>query len=109
MQVNFNEFKDTFFNRKVIRHKINEFKDTLFNKKVIRHKMKGIQGKNYKMGTYEINKISVSFFNDKRFLLNCRIHALAYFHKNLENGFSQMIINKMRFKKILIKRRDSHR
>ena len=26
----------------------NEFKDTLFNKKVIRHKMKGIQGKNYK-------------------------------------------------------------
>ena len=36
---------------------INEFKDTLFNKKIIRHKMRRIQCKKYKMGTYEINKI----------------------------------------------------
>ena len=35
----------------------NEFKDTLFNKKIIRHKMRRIQGKKHKMGTYEINKI----------------------------------------------------
>ena len=34
----------------------NELKDTLFNKKVIRHKMKRIQSKKYKLGTYEINK-----------------------------------------------------
>ena len=38
----------------------NEFKDTLFNKKLIRHKMRRIQGKKHKMGTYEINKISLS-------------------------------------------------
>ena len=37
----------------------NEFKDTLFNKKVLRHKMKRIQGKKHKMGTYEIKKISL--------------------------------------------------
>ena len=36
----------------------NEFKDTLFNKKVVRHKMKKIQSKKHKIGTYEINKIS---------------------------------------------------
>ena len=36
---------------------INEFKDTLFNKKIIKHKMRRIQCKKYKMGTYEINKI----------------------------------------------------
>ena len=36
---------------------INEFKDTLFNKNIIRHKMRRIQCKKYKMGTYEINKI----------------------------------------------------
>ena len=36
---------------------INEFKDTLFNKKIIRHKMRRIQCKKYKMGTYEIDKI----------------------------------------------------
>ena len=36
---------------------LNEFKDTLFNKKVLRHKMRRIQGKKHKMGTYEIIKI----------------------------------------------------
>ena len=35
----------------------NEFKDTLFNNKIIRHKMRRIQGKKHKKGTYEINKI----------------------------------------------------
>ena len=63
----------------------NEFKDTLFNKKIIRHKMRGIQGKNHKMGTYEINKISLSVFDDKRFVLNNGVHTLAYFHKDLKN------------------------
>ena len=42
----------------------NEFKATLFNKKIIKHKMRRIQGKKHKMGTYEINKISLSCFND---------------------------------------------
>ena len=35
----------------------NEFKDTLFDKKVLRHKIRRIQGKKHKMETYEINKI----------------------------------------------------
>ena len=42
----------------------NEFKDILFNKKIIRHKMRRIQDKKHKMGTYEINKISLSVFDD---------------------------------------------
>ena len=61
----------------------NEFKDTLFNKKIIRHKMRRIQGKKHKVGTYEINKISLSCFDDKRFVLDDEIHTLAYFHKDL--------------------------
>ena len=61
----------------------NEFKDTLFNKKVVRHKMKRIQSKKHKIGTYEINKISLSCFDDKRFVLDDGIHTLAYFHKDL--------------------------
>ena len=32
---------------------LNEFKNTLFNKKVLRHKMRKIQGKKHKLGTYE--------------------------------------------------------
>ena len=71
--------------------------------------MRKIQGKKHKMETYEINKISSSCFDNKKFVLNDRIHTLVYFHKDLKNRFSQMIINKKRFKKILIKRRDSHR
>ena len=43
----------------------NEFKDTLFNKKLIGHKMKRIQGKKHKIGTYEINKISLSVLMTK--------------------------------------------
>ena len=63
----------------------NEFKDTLFNKKIIRHKMRIIQGKKRKMGTYETNKISLSCFDDKRFVLNDGIHTLAYFHKDIDS------------------------
>ena len=57
----------------------NEFKDTLFNKKILEHKMRRIQGKKYKMGTQEISKISLSVFDDKRFVLNVSIPTLAYF------------------------------
>ena len=63
----------------------NEFKDTLFNKKIIRHKMRRIQGKKHKMGGYKINKISLSVFDDKRFVLNDGIHTLVYFHNDLKN------------------------
>ena len=59
-----------------------KFKDVLFNKKIIRHKMKRIQSKKHKLGTYEINKISLSCFDDKRYVLDDGIRALAYFNKD---------------------------
>ena len=43
--------------------------------------MKRIQAKKHKIGTYEINKISLSCFDDKRFILD-GIHRLAYFHRD---------------------------
>ena len=60
----------------------NEFKDALFNKNIIRHKTKRIQAKKHKIGTYEIDKISLSCFDDKRFVLDDGVHTLAYFHKD---------------------------
>ena len=57
----------------------NEFKDVLFAKKIIRHKMNRIQSKKHKLGTYEIDKISLSCFDDKRYVLDDRIHTLAFF------------------------------
>ena len=59
-----------------------KFKDVLFNEKIIRHKMKRIQSKKHKLGTYEINKISLSCFDDKRYVLDNGIYTLAYFHKD---------------------------
>ena len=63
----------------------NEFKDVLFNKKIIRHKMKRIQAKKHKIGTYEIDKISLSCFDDKRYVLDDGIHTLAYVHNDSDN------------------------
>ena len=44
--------------------------------------MKRIQSKKHKIGTYEIDKISLSCFDDKRFVLDNGVHTLAYFHKD---------------------------
>ena len=46
--------------------------------------MRRIQGKKHKMGTYEIDKISLCF-DDKRFVLNDGIHTLADFREDLKN------------------------
>ena len=62
--------------------KFNEFKDVLLNKKIIRHKMKRIRAKKHKIGTYEIDKISLSCVDDKRYVLDDGVHTLAYFHKD---------------------------
>ena len=53
-----------------------------YSKKIIRHKMKRIQAKKHKIGTYEIDKISLSCFDDKRFILDDGIHTLVYFHRD---------------------------
>ena len=61
---------------------VNKFKDVLFNKKIIRHKTKRIQSKKHELGTYEIEKISLSWFDDKRYVFDDEIYMLAYFHKD---------------------------
>ena len=44
--------------------------------------MKRIHAKKHKIGTYEIDKISLSYFDDKRYVLDDGIHTLACFHKD---------------------------
>ena len=43
----------------------NEYKDVLLNKNSLRNSMHRIQSKDHKIGTYEINKISLYCFDDK--------------------------------------------
>ena len=63
----------------------NEYEDVLFDKKIIRRKMKRIQSKKHKISTYDVNKISLSCFDDKRYILNDGITTLAYFDKDLKD------------------------
>ena len=75
-----------------------KFKDVLFNEKIIRHKMERIQSKKHKLRTYETDKISLSCFDNKRYVLHDGIRRLAYFHK-----VSQTV---KRLKKIVVIKKD---
>ena len=59
-----------------------KFKNVLFGKNIIRHKMRRIQSKKHKLGTYEIDKISLSCFDNKRYVLDDGGYTVSYFHNN---------------------------
>ena len=44
--------------------------------------MKRIQAKIHKIGIYEMDKISLSCFDDKRYVFDDGVKTLAYFHKD---------------------------
>ena len=47
--------------------------------------MKRIKSKLHEIGTYDVFKISLSCFDDKRYVLDDGINTLAYFHKDIRN------------------------
>ena len=51
-------------------------------KKLVDIKWKKIQSKKHKLGTYEIAKIYLSCFDNKRYVLDDGIYTLGYFHKD---------------------------
>ena len=63
--------------------KHNEYVHVLFGRKVVRHKMKRIVSEKHSVGTYDLNKISLSCFDDKRYVLDDGVNTLAYFHKDI--------------------------
>ena len=67
-----------------------KFKDVLFNEQIIRLKGKLIQSKKHQLGTYEIDKISLSCFDDKKYVLDDGIRTLAYFHKDGDTGCKEV-------------------
>ena len=56
--------------------------------------MRGIKSKNHTLGTYETDKISLSCFDDKRYILKHGINALAYQHKDIKMINLDSITNK---------------
>ena len=63
-----------------------EFEDVLFDIKVVRHCMKRILAKKNKIGTYDIYKISLWCFDDKRYVLDDDVNSLAYGHARISSG-----------------------
>ena len=70
-------------NKNVVKNtRHNEFVHALFNKKMMRHKRKRIQSKLHRIGTYDV---SVSCFDDKKYMLDDAINTFAYFHKDVRS------------------------
>ena len=59
-------------NKNVAKITHNGYKDALLNKKCLRHSINGINKR-----TYEINKISLSCFDDKVYILDNGIYVFA--------------------------------
>ena len=55
----------------------NQYKDVLVNDQCLRHSMNRIQGKGHRIGTYEINRIWLSCFDDKVYIQNNGYDGLA--------------------------------
>ena len=47
--------------------------------------IKRIQSKLHRIGTYNVCKISLSCFDDKRYALNDGVNTFAYFHKDIKD------------------------
>ena len=60
------------------------YKAVLFNNKQMHHTMKTIRSSNHQLGSYEINKVSLSCFDDKRYIHNDGISSSAYGHMNTQ-------------------------
>ena len=69
--------------KKDIQHK--NYKEILFNNKQMYHKMKTIRSKNHELSSYEINKVSLSCFDDKRYIHEDGLTSYAYGHKNIKH------------------------
>ena len=64
------------------------YKETLFNSQQMHHKMKTIRSEKHQLGSYEINKISLSCFDDKRYLLDNGISSHAYGHYKINQTYT---------------------
>ena len=62
--------------------KYEDQKNFLFNATYIKHKKNGIQSKSHNIGTYIINKVFQSCYNDKIFRLKDGYRRLSHFHKS---------------------------
>ena len=64
----------------------NNYFDCLFKDRYFVHSMKRLESKNHKIRVIEQKKLSLSPLDDKRFILEDKIHTLAHFHYNTKKS-----------------------
>ena len=61
-----------------------DYKNTLLNEEQMRHKMRTIRSVKHKLQSFEINKISLSCFDDKRYIHDNGMSHYAYGHYKIK-------------------------
>ena len=61
------------------------YKNVLFNNEQMHHTMKTIRSNKHQLGSYELNKVSLSCFDDKRYIKEDGINSYAYGHHAIKN------------------------
>ena len=61
-----------------------DYKKVLFKNKQMQHTMKTIRSSKHQLSSYEMNKISLSCFDDKRYILKKGKQSLAYGHYKIK-------------------------
>ena len=81
--------------KKDIKHE--DYKNVLFNNKQMHHTMKTIRSQKHQLGSFELNKISLSCFDDKRFLHDNGITSYSYgnWRCQIEDFYGHHAINLM--------------
>ncbi|XP_068713295.1 uncharacterized protein [Montipora foliosa] len=61
------------------------YKNVLFNSEQMQHTMKTIRSNLHQLGSYELNKVSLSCFDDKRYIHNNGMASYAYGHYKIHS------------------------
>ena len=62
--------------KKEIKHR--DYLDVLFNQKIMHHQMNTLRSESHQINSYHLNKVSLSPYDDKRYLLDDGITSLSY-------------------------------
>ena len=61
-----------------------DYRDVIFNKEKMHHQMKTIRSELHQISSYQLNKVSLSPFDDKRYILRDGITSYAYGHQKID-------------------------
>jgi len=73
-------------NKNIIKKEINhsDYRDTFFNNIKMHHQMRSIRTEKHQISSYHLSKVSLSPFDDKRYILSDGITSYAYDNKNVK-------------------------